>query len=120
MRGFVPVCFFIRKSLAMKILAEFVYSVRSVAGASPPQLVRAGVLVVQLHSVEKLLFIKFNDQKLRDEVVDRLQAGLILPAFDTTVTSWSMDKSVERIRVLGTSPETDEVGVRLVLGQYDS
>ena len=48
----------------------------------------------------------------------RLQAGLVWPAFDTTVNGWSMDKPVERIRVLGTSPETDETGIRKVLGQY--
>ena len=29
-----------------------------------------------------------------------------------------MDKPVERVRVLGTSPETDQGGVRKVLGQY--
>ena len=48
----------------------------------------------------------------------RLQAGLAWPAFDTTVTGWSMDKPVERVRVLGTSPETDEGGIRKILGQY--
>ena len=48
----------------------------------------------------------------------RLQAGLAWPAFDTTVTGWSMDKPVERVRVLGTSPETDQAGIKKVLGQY--
>ena len=43
---------------------------------------------------------------------------LVWPAFDTTVTGWAMDKPVERIRVVGTSPETDEAGVKFVLGQY--
>ena len=51
-------------------------------------------------------------------MVGRLQAGLTWPAFDTIVTGWSMDKPVERIRVLGTSPETNDVGVKQVLGQY--
>ena len=43
---------------------------------------------------------------------------VVRPAFYTIVTGWSMDKPVERIRVLGTSPETDEAGIRHVMGQY--
>jgi hypothetical protein len=31
---------------------------------------------IQLHPVKKLLFIKFTEQQLRDEVAVRLQAGL--------------------------------------------
>ena len=34
------------------------------------------------------------------------------------MTGWSMDRPMERIRVLGTSPETDEVEMRQILGQY--
>ena len=99
-------------------LAEFVYSVLSVGGASPPHVIRAAVLDIQLHPVKKLLFIKFTDQQIRDEVVVRLQAGLHWPAFDATVSGWGMDKPMERIRVLGTSPETDEAELRKILGQY--
>ena len=76
------------------------------------------MFTVQLHPVKKLLFMKFTDMNIRDEVAARLQAGLVWPAFDTTVTGWAMDKPVERIRVLGASPETDEAGVRLVLEQF--
>ena len=99
-------------------LAEFVYSVLSVGGTSPPHLIRAAVLDIQLHPVKKLLFIKFTDQQIRDEIVTRLQAGLLWPAFDTTVSGWAMDKPMERIRVLGTSPETCEAELRQILGQY--
>ena len=99
-------------------LADFVYSVLSVGGTSSPQVLRAGVLDIQLHPVKKLLFIKFSEQQLRDEVAVRLQSGLAWPAFHPTVTGWSMDKPVERVRVLGTSPETDQTGVRRILGQY--
>ena len=99
-------------------LAEFVYAVLAVGSTSAPGLIRAGVKDVQLHPVKKLLFLKFSDQLIRDEVAARLQAGLVWPAFDTTVTGWAMDKPVERIRLLGASPETDEAGVRLVLGKY--
>ena len=90
----------------------------SVGGASPSHVIRAAVLDIQLHPVKKLLFIKFSDKPVRDEVVGRLQAGLNWEAFDTVVTGWSMDKPMERVRVLGTSPETDEAEIRLVLGQY--
>ena len=99
-------------------LADLVYSVLSVGGVSPPHVIRPAVLDIQLHPVKKLLFIKFSDQLIRDEVVVRLQAGLHWAAFDTIVTGWSMDKPMERVRVLGTSPETNEAEIRQVLGQY--
>ena len=99
-------------------LAEFVYSVLAVGGTSTPQQIREAVVDIQLHPVKKLLFLKFADQNIRDEVATRLQAGLVWPTFATTVTGWGMDKPVERIRVLGVSPETDEKGVRTVLGVY--
>ena len=99
-------------------MAEFVYSVLSVGSVSGPQLIRAAVRDVQLHPVKKLLFMKFTDKSIRDEVAARLQTGLVWPAFDTTVSGWAMDKPVERIRVLGASPETDEAGVRSVLEQF--
>ena len=109
---------FFQKKPSYEDLAEFVYTVLSVGGTSPPQVIRAAVKDIQLHPVKKLLFIKFSEQHLRDEVVTRLQRGLVWPAFDSTVTGWSMDKPMERIRVLGTSPETDEVEMRQILGQY--
>ena len=109
---------FYQKKPSYDDLAEFVYSVLSVGGTSSHHVLRAGVQDIQLHPVKKLLFIKFTEQQLRDEVAVRLQAGLVWPAFDTTVTGWSMDKPVERVRVLGTSPETDQAGIRKVLGQY--
>ena len=55
-------------------MAEFVYSVGSV---SAPQLIRAAVRDVQLHPVKKLLFMKFTDKSIRDEVAARLQTGLV-------------------------------------------
>ena len=99
-------------------MAEFVYSVLFVGSTSAPGLIRAAVKDVQLHPVKKLLFLKFTDQQIRDEVATRLQAGLVWPTFNTTVTGWAMDKPVERVRVLGVSPETDEAGVRSVMGRY--
>ena len=102
-------------------LADFVSSVVAVGGTSPPQLIRAAVVDIQLHPVKKLLFLKFTEKQIRDEVAARLQAGLLWPAFDSTVTGWAMDKPRirirTRIRVLGASPETDKVRIRLVLGQ---
>ena len=65
---------------------DFVSSVVAVGGNSPPQLIRAAVVDIQLHPVKKLLFLKFKELQLRDEVADWFQAGLLWPAFDTTVT----------------------------------
>ena len=62
---------FYQKKPTYEDLAEFVYSVLSVGGTSPPQVVRAGVQDIQLQPVKKLLFIKFAEQQLRDEVVTR-------------------------------------------------
>ena len=109
---------FYQRKPSYEDLADFVYSVMSEGGTSPPHVIRTAVLDIQLHPVKKLLFIKFTDHLVRDEVVGRLQIGLNWAAFDTIVTGWSMDKPMERVRVLGTSPETDEAEIRLVLGQY--
>ena len=46
-------------------------------------MIRAAAVDIQVHPVKKLLFIKFSDQNVQDEVVDRLQAGLHWAAFDT-------------------------------------
>ena len=109
---------FYAKKPSWEDLAEFVYSVLSVGSNSPPGVIRAAVKDVQLHPVKKLLFLKFSDQQIRDEVATRLQSGLVWPAFDTSVTGWAMDKPVERFRVLGASPETYEDGIRQVLQKY--
>ena len=42
---------------------------------------------------------------------------MIWPAFDTIVTGWSTDKPLERVRVLGTSPETNEADIRKQYGE---
>ena len=99
-------------------LADFVYSVLAVGGTSAPQQIRAAVVDIQLHPVKKLLFLKFDDQTIRDEIATRLQTGIVWPAFATSVTGWGMDKPVERLRVLGVSPETDEKDIRSVLQSY--
>jgi hypothetical protein len=54
-----------------------------------------GVQDIQLYPVKKLLFINLTDLQLRDEVAVRLQAGLVWPAYDTTMTGWSMTKPVK-------------------------
>ena len=84
-------------------LAEFVYSVLAVGGTSSPQQIRSAVQDIQLHPVKKLLFLKFTDQGIRDEIATRLHSGLVWPAFATTVYGWGMDKPVERLRVSGVS-----------------
>ena len=50
---------------------DFVYSLLSVGG-----ILLQNVIDIQLDPV-RLLFIKFSDQLVRDEVVGRLQAGLL-------------------------------------------
>ena len=59
---------FFQRKPSYEDLADFVYSVLSVGGVSPPHAIRAAVLDIQLHPVKKLLFIKFTDQHIRDEV----------------------------------------------------
>ena len=66
----------------------------------PPHMIRPAVLDIQLHPVKKLLFIKFTDQLIRDDIVGSFRHCCV---------------SMERVRVLGTSPETDEAEIRLVL-----
>ena len=61
-------------------LDEFVYFVMSVGSTSASGIIRAAVKDVQLHPVKKLLFLKFTDQQIRDEVSTRLQAGLVWPS----------------------------------------
>ena len=60
-------------------MADFVYSVLSVGSTSSPGVIRAAVKDIQLHPVKKLLFLKFSEQQIRDEVATRLQAGLVWP-----------------------------------------
>ena len=60
---------FFQKKPSYEDLAEFLYTVLSVGGTSPPQVIRAAVKDIQLHPVKKLLFLKFSEQHLRDEVV---------------------------------------------------
>ena len=46
---------FFQKKPSYEELAEFVYSVLSVGGISPPHVIRAGVKDIQLHPVKKLI-----------------------------------------------------------------
>ena len=77
---------FYQKKPTYEDLAEFVYSVLSVGGRSPPQVIRAEVQDIPVHPVKKLLFVKFTEQLLREEVVTWVQTGLVWPVFDTTMT----------------------------------
>ena len=72
-------------------LADFVYSVLAVGGTSAPQQIRAAVVDIQLHPVKKLLFLKFDDQTIRDEIATRLQTGIVWPAFANIVSGWGVD-----------------------------
>ena len=67
---------------------KFVYSVLAVGGTSSPQQIRSAVQDIQLHPVKKLLFLKFTEKVIRDEVATRLHSGLVWPAFATTHCDW--------------------------------
>ena len=69
---------FYQKKPSYEDLAEFVYTVLCGEYFCPKLLFRAGVQDIQLHPVKKLLFIKFTEQQLRDEVVTRLQTVVCL------------------------------------------
>ena len=55
-----------------------------VGGTLPPRVISAGVQDIQLHTVKKLLFIKFTEQQLKAKIDIRIQAGLVWPLFDIT------------------------------------
>ena len=74
---------------------------------------RAGLKDVQFHPVKMLLFIKFKDEKLRDETVQRIRSpqGIIWTSYRVKVKGYSLDAEVKFVRLLGVNDETgaDEI-----------
>ena len=103
-------CFYKLKPTAEKI-AEFIYR-----DLCPTAILRQSVMDVQLHPVKMLLFVKFSDEQIRDEVVLRLQSpqGVIWSGSDygVKVKGYSVDSQIKFIRLLGVSPETSEHEIR--------
>ena len=79
---------------------------------------RAALKDIQLHPVKKHLFIKFRDTQSRDEVANKLKAGVEWPAFEAKVHGWAMDKPVIVVRLHGVSPESTKEEVEAVMVQY--
>ena len=75
---------------------------------------RKGVVDVQFHPVKMLIFIRFNEENLRDETVTRLQSaeGVTWSDYKVKVKGYSLDAEVKFIRLLGVSPETREEEIK--------
>ena len=69
---------------------------------------------VQLHPVKMMIFIKFTTERIRDEVVNRLQGmnGVMWTEYGVPVRGHSLDASMKVITVLGASPETTEEDIK--------
>ena len=64
---------------------------------------------MQFHPVKMLLFIRFSEEKLRDETVAKLQSaeGVTWSGdYKVKVKRYSLDAQVKFIRLLGVSTET--------------
>ena len=83
-------------------LADFIYN-----DLCPTDILRKAVKDVQLHPVKMLIFIRFSDDKFRDEVVARIRSGVIWSDYKVRVKGYSLDAEVKFIRLLGASPETE-------------
>ena len=86
-------------------IADFIYSDL----CQTPEL-RKEVKDVQFHPVKMLLFIRFSEDKFRDEVLSKIQsaAGQMWSDYRVKVKGYSLDAEVKFVRLLGVSPETGE------------
>ena len=84
-------------------IADFVYNDLCLR----PEM-RSEVKDVQFHPVKMLLFVRFSEDKFRDEVLARIQSteGLIWSDYRVRIKGYSLDAQVKFIRLLGVSPET--------------
>ena len=73
----------------------------------PLDVLRRAVRDVQLHPVKMLIFIRFSEDKFRDEVVERIEAGIPWKDYQVMVKWYSLDSEVIFIRLLGAIPETE-------------
>ena len=92
---------FYNKKPGWDSIANFVYS-----DLCPSDELWAGIEDVQYHPVKLIIFIKFKTEGIRDQVHDRLQAGISWTEYGVLVRGHSLDANVKFIRVLGVSPET--------------
>ena len=85
------------------LLANFVYN-----DLCPTDQLRQSLEDVQFHPVKMIIFIKFNSEDVRDQIVARLQGmnGVMWTDYGVSVRGHSLDANVKIIRILGVSPET--------------
>ena len=86
-------------------IADFIYS-----DLCQTSELRKEVKDVQFHPVKMLLFIRFSEDKFRDEVLSKIQsaAGQMWSDYRVKVKGYSLDAEVKFVRLLGVSPETGE------------
>ena len=61
-----------------------------------------------------LIFIRFSDDQIRDEIVERIRLGVMWKAYKVKVKGYSLDAEVKYIRLLGASPETEACEIKKV------
>ena len=90
-------------------IAEFVHT-----DLCPTAELRKAVKDVQFHPVKMLIFIKFSEERFRDQIVERIQSeeGVTWSEYRVRVKGYSLDAQVKFIRLLGVSPETCEEEIR--------
>jgi hypothetical protein len=84
-------------------IADFVYN----DVCQSPEM-RKEIKDVQFHPVKMLLFVRFSEDRFRDEVLAKIQSteGLIWSEYRVRIKGYSLDAQVKFIRLLGVSPET--------------
>ena len=89
-------------------IADFVYK-----DLCPTDDMRRAIRDVQLHPVKMLIFIKFSEDKFRDQIVARIRSGgVVWKEYGVTVRGYSLDAQIKFIRLLGVSPETGESEIK--------
>jgi len=75
---------------------------------------------IQLHPVEKKLFLKFKSQSVSNIIAQRFSADEVeWPEFHTRVQGWLLDRqSMINFKLLGASPESSEEDIKSVLAKY--
>ena len=73
---------------------------------------------IQVHGLQKFIFIKFNNPDTATEIQERLSAGVFWEELSTTVTGWNCDTTQVMLRILNVSPETGLTEVREELEKF--
>ena len=95
-------CFY-REKPKWDQIADFIYR-----DLCPTDTLRRAVKDVQLHPVKMLIFVRFAEDRFRDEVVARIRSeGVNWSEYKVRVKGYSLDAQVKFIRLLGISPETE-------------